>query len=50
MDDLLKIFGYGVEGYKIYETKEIAKKQMDNLFKFLSLFVVMYFLYKMIRG
>jgi hypothetical protein len=50
MDYLLQIFNYGVEGYKAYETKEIAKKQLDNLFKLLTLLVAMYFLYKIIRG
>lgn len=50
MDDILQIFTYALEGYKTYETKEIAKKQMDNLFKLLTLFVIAYFTYKIIRG
>lgn len=50
MDNILQIFQYGVEGYKIYETKELAKKIQTDLFKLLTLFVLMYFLYKIIRG
>ncbi len=50
MDYILQIFQSGIEGYKIYETKEIAKKQMDNLFKLLTLLVIAYFTFRIVRG
>lgn len=50
MDNILQIFQYGIEGYKVYETKEIAKKFQSDLFKLLTLLVVSYFLFRIIRG
>lgn len=50
MNDILQLFYYGLEGYKAYETKEFANKLRADLFKLLTLFVLMYFTYKIIRG
>lgn len=50
MDYIYQIIEYGVEGYKIYETKEFAREQLSKIYKIITLFIISYFLYKIIRG
>lgn len=50
MDYVFQILEYGIEGYKAYETKKFAEKQLFQIYKIITLFIVSYFAYKIIRG
>jgi len=50
MDWLLEIIDLGIEGYTQYEQKEILKKQLENITKIITLTVVLFFTYKILKG
>lgn len=50
MDYVLQIFGYAVEGYKAIETKKFAEITRDKTFQILTLLIIAYFTYKIVRG
>jgi hypothetical protein len=50
MDYVLQIFSYAIEGYKAYETKKFVEISRDKIFELLKILVVLYFMFRIIRG